>query len=317
MAWSLSYHGTHQLSSVLVLSRHASETWSLDWDSDDKLEKYYEEIGAWHSSFADLVRSRWEESTCPVHGRRRRPMPGGRYDRTRVSWNAYKAYYRYWSRQGGKVIGSLMWTRTKSREPNTLGICWGLRQGPNGFDLQHHDFYSSTTSCQYRRWYASVYPVSYWELNSSLYENCCVKSPVRTSEVVISGIWTLYLSLLPHGLKIDSIASQPLLSLYRWSHNCTTRFPRKSSKTSYISIPATHGFHVTMCKFTDGVTHLYVPISSLFWHCLKTRQFESDGLILFISSTPPLSLNRVWRLCHGPGLSVETISVSTYMCIFT
>jgi hypothetical protein len=76
--------------------------------------------------------------------------------------------------------------------------------------------------------------------------------------------------------------------------------------TSYISIPATHGFHVTMCKFTDGVTHLYVPISSLFWHCLKTRQFESrwsylvylvDTSVIFKSGMTTLSWSRT--LCRN------------------
>jgi hypothetical protein len=66
-----------------------------------------------------------------------------------------------------------------------------------------------------------------------------------------------------------------------------------------------------MCKFTDGVTHLYVPISSLFWHCLKTRQFESDGLILFISSTPPLSLQTGMTTLSWSRTLCQTISVST------
>jgi hypothetical protein len=52
-------------------------------------------------------------------------------------WNAYKGVLPVLIRRR-KVIGSL-WTRTKSREPNTLGIC-RVTSGTHGFDLQHHDF---------------------------------------------------------------------------------------------------------------------------------------------------------------------------------
>jgi hypothetical protein len=115
-------------------------------DSDDKLEKYYEE--KWSMTF-QLRRPRKEvggKSTCPVHGRRRRPMPGGRYDRTRVLWNAYKG-----------VLPVLIETRRKGdwvthvdadevSRAQYSGYA-GVTSGTQRFDLQHHDFYSSTTSC--------------------------------------------------------------------------------------------------------------------------------------------------------------------------
>jgi hypothetical protein len=126
------------------------------------------------------------------------------------------------------------------------------------------------------------------ELNSSLYENCgAVKSPRQDKRsCYIRHIWTLYLSLLPHGLKIDSIASQPLLS-HRWSHSCTTRFPRKSSKI-YISIPATHLLSVTMCKFTDGVTSVCSNLEPVL--TLLEDVNLNQMVLSCLSSTPPLSL---------------------------
>jgi hypothetical protein len=46
------------------------------------------------------------------------------------------------------VIGSLMWTRTKSREPNTSGYAELGYVGTHGFDLQHDflQFYNQIVS---------------------------------------------------------------------------------------------------------------------------------------------------------------------------
>jgi hypothetical protein len=123
----LSYHGTHQLSSVLVLSRHASETWSLDfeirttpvgkvlrrkWSMTFQLRRPRKKVGGKkaHVQFMGVDDVQCQEVDMTV--------------RVFIPGTLTRAYYRYWSDKGGKVIGSLMWTRTKSREPNTLGICW-------------------------------------------------------------------------------------------------------------------------------------------------------------------------------------------------